>query len=124
MKYIIAICLFCIVGCKEVPTEIISPEPIQKIQDEKLTRLVFYNNEGNVHTTLESIGSYHSEFNISAGYSINLKAYIIKLDGEIQTQSGIGKTYTETFTDGDGNIRTKVYEGGILISYKINGKEQ
>jgi hypothetical protein len=35
-----------------------------------------------------------------------------------------GKTYTEEFEDKQGNIRTRVYENGLLVNYKINGVEQ
>jgi len=42
-----------------------------------------------------------------------------------KTASGaVGKTYTEEFEDKQGNLRTRVYENGLLVSYKINGVEQ
>jgi hypothetical protein len=36
----------------------------------------------------------------------------------------VAKTYTEEFEDKQGNTRTRIYENGLLVSYKINGIEQ
>jgi hypothetical protein len=49
---------------------------------------------------------------------------VLSAKGYKSNSGAIGKTYTEEFEDKQGNIRTRVYENGLLVSYKINGVEQ
>jgi len=123
-----------------------------------------YDQEKRLNTTLQVVGTYHSEFQITSKYAFKTDAANIFLratssdmflnsetgdiflkcnvgsvfinkaevdtDGILsakgyKTASGaVGKTYTEEFEDKQGNLRTRVYENGLLVSYKINGVEQ
>jgi hypothetical protein len=99
------------------------------IIDSSSSKIIFYNQSG-IHTSFEAIGDYHSVFNINSGYIFNINASNINLKGTVKAEEyisskgSVGKTYKEEFEDKQGNIRTRVYENGLIVSYKINGVEQ
>jgi hypothetical protein len=39
----------------------------------------------------------------------------------LSADGSTGKSYTEEFKDGDGNIRTRIFKNGLLVDYLING---
>jgi hypothetical protein len=100
---------------------------------QELHDIAFYDDEGNViqlNHTPEGLGiggsvyiyGYGNDLTVEGG---DIKADYFKPDLGYKTSDGkIGKTYTEEFEDKQGNLRTKIYENGLLVSYKINGVEQ
>jgi hypothetical protein len=95
--------------------------------------IAFYDEDGHIlqlNHTPEGLGVGGSIYVYGRGNSVTIESGDVKANyfkpnvGYKSTSGTKGKTYTEVFEDKQGNIRTRVYENGLLVSYKINGVEQ
>gem|GEM_PF-1309929 len=145
MRSIIFICLISFISCNSTINQ---PESIQenaklnspsligeyKTTDDiqrieigpKKNALTFFNIFGDSAQIRLTGSNVNPILNIdSKNINVNGCLTANKIKGEIlSNNNNPGKTYTEEFEDKQGNLRTRVYENGLLVSYKINGVEQ
>jgi hypothetical protein len=137
--FVILIFSFFLISCNDA--DLSSPH-----KDERVSKttdpIIFYDSTGiacgkilltpfNTMSIMSSGRSFLYGFDQATITSASKNVVINSVMGSIELNSAsisinnkTGKTYTEEFEDKQGNIRTRVYENGLLVSYKINGVEQ